>query len=47
MRCKDVYVLDVYLTPFLCACFDQSSMHRACVSDVCISWRNLVDSLGK
>jgi hypothetical protein len=51
MRCKDVYVLDVwvdvYVTPFLCACSDQTSMHRVCVGDVCISWSSLVVSLGK
>jgi hypothetical protein len=23
--------VDVYVTPFLCACSDQTSMHRACV----------------
>jgi hypothetical protein len=46
MRCKDVYVLDVwvdvYVTPFLFACSDQTSMHRAREGDVCISWSNLV-----
>jgi hypothetical protein len=28
MRCKDVYVLDVYVTPFLFASLDHTSMLR-------------------
>jgi hypothetical protein len=52
MRCKNVYVLDVwvdaYVTPFLFACCDQTSMDRGCEGDVCISWSNiLVVGLGK
>jgi hypothetical protein len=51
MRCKDVYILDVcidvYVTPLLCACSDQTNMHRACVEDVCISLSNLVAGLEK
>jgi hypothetical protein len=47
MRCKYVSVLDVYVTPFFCACSGQTSMHRSCVGDVCISWSNLVVGLGK
>jgi hypothetical protein len=51
MRCKDIYVfdvrVDVYVTSFLCACFDQTSMHMAGVGDMCISWRNVIVGLGK
>jgi hypothetical protein len=50
MRCKDVYILDVWVyacvTPFLYACSDQTSILGlvwACV----YYWSNLVVSLGK
>jgi hypothetical protein len=50
MRCKDVFIfdvwVDVYVTPFLCACSDQTTLLGLCEGYVCISWSNLAVSLG-
>jgi hypothetical protein len=53
MRCKVIVIvlgvlIDVYFTPFSCACSDQTSIYaRACERDVCIRQNNLVVCLGK
>jgi hypothetical protein len=41
------FYMHQYVTLFLCACSDQTSICRAHVGDVCISWTNLVVCLGK